>query len=185
LKKAVTYDRSGSALSGKVIGDSTPPPHITSTPPTYEPDTSFLPRTSEDNSNPHLSHRQSIDWYAGLAADHGAPRDKELSLPATVEEDELEPTPVSVPNIQIETIVDNNDPLEDVDRSVGAQAWALVFFVLTFLQNIALELCILTKGNVLKIYVSGLLLVPLLALNRHFSLQRKSDFDCTSFKVRR
>jgi actin cytoskeleton-regulatory complex protein PAN1 len=128
LRKAVTNDRSGSALSGKVLGDTAPPSHITSAlhssspsiDSAFDSSTSDLLRSSEYDSR-SLSHRQSVDWYAGLAADHGAPRDRELSVPTTLEEAEGESEAASVPapNIQIETIVDNNDPLEDVDRSVG------------------------------------------------------------------
>jgi hypothetical protein len=71
------------------------------------------------------SKRQSVDWYAGLAADQGVGH---VHLPPTVEEneDELKQKVTSpVPQIQVSEpkpdapaeVVD--DPVDDVDKSIG------------------------------------------------------------------
>ena len=135
LRKAVTNDRSGSAISGKVIGDATPPVHINSTfnppspqvpAPPLEPgpghsfSDSFDPPSmlSEDTKN---SYRLSVDWYAGLAADHGASRAPVLSSMREEEED-MAPataTPQPVFNVQVADEHEPVDIMDDVDRSVG------------------------------------------------------------------
>ncbi|THH31859.1 hypothetical protein EUX98_g2302 [Antrodiella citrinella] len=117
LKKAQTNDRSGSALSGKVLGDTAPPPHINtavSADPLSPPQSlSSLPLpplvTGGDSSK--SSNRDSVDWYAGLAADGGNSHEH---MPSMAEEDE-EPAAAPVPHIQVE---DTADPLDDVDKSI-------------------------------------------------------------------
>jgi len=84
LKKAATVDKSCPPVSGKVIGDTAPPAHINTaappSPPTPAADDSFAP----SNSN-----RQSVDWYAGLAADQAHPAaSHEAVLESTREEQE-------------------------------------------------------------------------------------------------
>ena len=136
LRKAVTNDRSGSAISGKVIGDVAPPVHINTTfnPPSpppapapaldprpehYFPD-SFNPPSmlSEDTKS---SHRLSVDWYAGLAADHGASRAPTLSSMREEEEDAppATVTPQPVFNVQDADEHESADLTDDVDRSIG------------------------------------------------------------------
>jgi hypothetical protein len=71
------------------------------------------------------SKRQSVDWYAGLAADQGVGH---VPLPATAEEneDEIEQKATApVPQIQVSEPVAEasaegaDDPMDDVDKSVG------------------------------------------------------------------
>ena len=74
----------------------------------------------EEETDVRTNHRQSVDWYAGLAADNQKKR--AVMLPPTV--DELEEEVASVPEIQIhkastETVESTDDPLYDVDRSKG------------------------------------------------------------------
>ena len=136
LRKAVTNDRSGSAISGKVIGDVAPPVHINAAPdqpssppalaPALDPKLehsfpgSFNPPSmlSEDTKN---SHRLSVDWYAGLAADHGASRAPTLS---SMREEEEDVAPANVPSHPVFNIQDADEHgstglMDDVDRSVG------------------------------------------------------------------
>ncbi|KAI0314387.1 hypothetical protein OF83DRAFT_1174805, partial [Amylostereum chailletii] len=115
LRKAVTNDRSSAPVSGKVIGDVAPPAHINTSvrspsPPVATP--VAPPLANDDSKN---SNRQSVDWYAGLAADHGAVSREPSGLASTREEDEDEDTRHAgpVPSIQVE----ESDPLEDVDKA--------------------------------------------------------------------
>jgi len=132
LRKAVTNDRSGSAISGKVIGDAAPVVHIGNLPsPSPAPALALDPqpdRSFPDSFNPpsmssedtKTNHRLSVDWYAGLAADHGAShtptlmsmREEEEEAPATT-------TPQPVFNIQDTGDHEPADLMDDVDRSVG------------------------------------------------------------------
>lgn len=121
LKKAVTNDRSGSAISGRVVGDAAPPnppspppaPAENSFPDSFDPPSML----SEGAKN---SHRISVDWYAGLAADHGASRAPTLS--SMREEEDVAPTAVTphpVFNIQTADEYESVDTMHDVDRSIG------------------------------------------------------------------
>ena len=130
LKKTQTSDRSGPPVSGRVLGDDAPPPHINAaprpaTPPAEvepEPLPASVPMSSGGSSS---THRQSVDWYAGLAADQSP-----LSppLPSMAEEDEKEehslyqpPFEAPIPHIQVdEPIVDAQDDSQaDVDNTIG------------------------------------------------------------------
>jgi hypothetical protein len=127
LKKAQTVDRSAPAITGKVVGDQAPPPHINATPRPAspprllsEPQPASVPMSSNGSST--SSHRQSVDWYAGLAADQGAAN----HLPSMTEEDEQEVgghegNHAPIPQIQVEqhVVEADDDLLADVDRSVG------------------------------------------------------------------
>lgn len=128
-KTTVINDRSSTGLAGRVIGDTAPPPHITAASLTSSPSPQMRsseleppspPRAFEENDR--ANSRLSVAWYGGLAADHGELRD--LTLPSMVEEeDEPEPAPRVVPHIQVESVGDgHDDPMEDVDRSVGESA---------------------------------------------------------------
>ncbi|KAI9451971.1 hypothetical protein BJY52DRAFT_1295264 [Lactarius psammicola] len=118
LRKAVTNDRSGSAVSGRVIGDAGPPSHVS---------------IAASNPPPEISHpdpgvganpsRQSVDWYMGLAADQGPHASREPSLPSMGEEEEelarkeANGHAGSVPDIQIAPAEEaQSDPLADIDR---------------------------------------------------------------------
>jgi len=132
LRKAVTNDRSGSGISGKVIGDTAPPVHINATPNPPSPPPALDSRSEHSFSNsfnpPSMSsedtksgHRLSVDWYAGLAADHGASRTPTLSSMREEEEytapENLTPQPVF--NIQDADEHESADLMDDVDLSVG------------------------------------------------------------------
>ena len=136
LRKATTNDRSASAISGKVIGDAAPPVPVNAVvnPPSPSPapapaldprpehsfSDSFDPPSmlSEDTKN---GHRLSVDWYAGLAADHGASRAPTLSSMREEEEDaaSVNAIPQPVFNVQDTDEHESADPMNDVDRSVG------------------------------------------------------------------
>ncbi|KAF9650631.1 hypothetical protein BDM02DRAFT_1351141 [Thelephora ganbajun] len=135
LRKTVTNDRSGSTISGKVIGDTAPPVHINAAfsppPPPPAPTSALDPRPEhsfQDSFNPPSmlsedtknSHRLSVDWYAGLAADHGASRVPTLSSMKEEEEDVTPPTatPQPVFNVQDADEYESADFMDDVDRSV-------------------------------------------------------------------
>ena len=117
LRKAVTNDRSASALSGRVLGDIAPP-HISATPNVPHAE------TSHPENNGHQS-RQSVDWYMGLAADQGTHASHEPSLPPMGEEDEEQARKEvnghveTVPAIQVAHVDVESDPMEDIDRSTG------------------------------------------------------------------
>jgi len=136
LRKTATNDRSASAISGKVIGDVASPVHINATPdppsPPPAPASALDPRPehsfpdsfnppsmlSEDTKN---SHRLSVDWYAGLAADHGASRAPTLS---SMREEEEDPAPVNVTLQPVFNVQDADEHgsaglMDDVDHSVG------------------------------------------------------------------
>jgi len=81
LKKAVTNDRSAAPVSGQVLGDTAPPLHINAAPRPVSPPVPIVPPISDSSS----SKRQSVDWYASLAADQGVGH---VPLPTTAEENE-------------------------------------------------------------------------------------------------
>ncbi|KAL5533504.1 hypothetical protein ACEPAF_5280 [Sanghuangporus sanghuang] len=134
LRKAVTNDRSAAPVAGRVVGDTAPPPHISSAArpasPPASPPAPAANSSSEAASEPlsreevstRPSKRQSVDWYTGLAADQGSVS----PLPPTVEEKEEEepPRPASIPAIQVDeapaealATEASVDPMEDVDKS--------------------------------------------------------------------
>ena len=138
LKKTVTNDRSQASVSGKVLGDNTLPSHINAAPsapspappPTFAPP-AFIPAPiaaspepsvhDDDDSydNARANHRQSVDWYAGLAVDHRKATTA-VSLPPTVEEHE-EPAAAPVPAIHVHdaSVESADDALADVDKTKG------------------------------------------------------------------
>ncbi len=124
LKKAVTNDRSGTALSGKILGDAAPPPHInvasTSAPlPPPSPPQAVLTLPIDGGStSSRSSHRESVDWYAGLAADGGSTQSQSEVLPPMLEVPE-ENEHVEIPHIQVHD-VHTGGPMDDIDLSVGA-----------------------------------------------------------------
>jgi len=119
LRGVVTNDRSASGVSGRVIGDVGPPPHVGATPIIPPAETSH----PENNVDPS---RQSVDWYIGLAADQGTHASQEPSLPPMGEEDgeharkEVNGHAAPMPDIRVAHAEEvESDPLEDVDRSTG------------------------------------------------------------------
>lgn len=120
LRKTETRDRSAAPVAGRVLGDTAPPPHISAAPRPVSPPAPAAPKVepaAEPEADHRAQYRQSVDWYAGLAADHG----QVSPLPATIEEDEEEEAPRNVPDIQVHEAATPEvaDPLEDVDKSKG------------------------------------------------------------------
>jgi len=128
LRKAVTNDRSTAAVSGSVVGDAAPPPHIStvardhSPPPVQSP-----PMDSTGDSAPGHNHRQSVDWFAGRAADHGTvhpmpPHSEASEDGAEVVEPMPPPPPASIPDIQVHEPAQEAvsvEPHDGIDRSIG------------------------------------------------------------------
>ncbi|KAI5118090.1 hypothetical protein M0805_007740 [Coniferiporia weirii] len=121
LRKTVTNDRSSAPVAGQVIGDTAPPPHINAAPrpasPTLPaPIIDTAPTHTDQETDVRANYRQSVDWYAGLAADHST----QPTLSTTIEEnEEEEPTRLAVPDIHVQEAPteESPDPLEDVDKS--------------------------------------------------------------------
>ncbi|KAG8749194.1 hypothetical protein FRC11_011540, partial [Ceratobasidium sp. 423] len=109
LRKTVTNDRSGVGLAGAVIGDAAPPSHITTRPVEREPEPApvqdvMSPSSYDDTPKPaRADYRQSVDWYAGLAAE-GVPSAAAAQMPSMREEDEHEDAG------DVLSIVDKSEP---------------------------------------------------------------------------
>lgn len=119
LRKVQTNDRSGTAIAGKVIGDAAPPAHVNTNPVEREKTPSPPPAppvlTVDSPPTARTNHRDSVDWYAGRAADGGITPSEHL--PTMAEEEEPASTAVA-PQIELHHAVEN-DPLADVDKSIG------------------------------------------------------------------
>lgn len=140
LRKAVTNDRSTAAVSGNVLGDTAPPPHINAQPhlPSSPPRTVEMlvpePAAESVDMSRHSS-RQSVDWYAGLAAEGSTPPQLPTTVEETVEEEEEEEykTPTSIPEIQVDASATLSTPeaakdlLEDVDQNTGIGEMFIMF----------------------------------------------------------
>jgi actin cytoskeleton-regulatory complex protein PAN1 len=103
--------------AGSVLGDDAPPAHILHPPKVPSPP----PQDQAVASNGH-AYKESVDWYADLAADVGVPQaPPPPSLPSVAEEEPAQTfTPVPAINIQDEAPVPTqNDPLEDVDMNTS------------------------------------------------------------------
>ena len=124
LRKTQTNDRSAAALSGKVLGDTAPPEHILNAPRAPSPPAEApVPRPTElPYMEQSKSNRESVGWFAGLAADEPAVQHEHLATMA--EEEEPEPT-IAVPEIQVDHSRDapepaqDADPMQDIDVSTG------------------------------------------------------------------
>lgn len=117
LRPTKTVDRSTVLGAGAVLGDAAPPEHIIqprrsspSPPPQVEPPV----------SNGH-AHKESVDWYADLAADAAPPPPPPPPPPpalSSVTEEEPSYSYSAVPAINIqpeEPVASEPDLLEDVD----------------------------------------------------------------------
>ncbi|OAX41282.1 hypothetical protein K503DRAFT_712926 [Rhizopogon vinicolor AM-OR11-026] len=149
LRKAVTHDRSGAATSGKVIGDVSPPAHINAAPRPSSPPAPFVhsPTPESVPEAPPVTHgltsghskRESVDWYTGLAADHGVVH----HLPATIEEDE-EPAEQEYVVPQIEVSEATSDLMDDIDRTTELRVRSLYPYEgqrpddLSFVENLVI-----------------------------------------------
>lgn len=151
LRSVQTVDKSLPIVLGKILGDDAPPAHINASPrpasPPALPETSsMIPVTDGGSSRSTNSNRQSVDWYAGLAADQGRGVDR---LPSTTEEDEDEEVatqqPASIPQIFVDLPVDSpRDPLADIDKTVGKYILACMDSTDEEEQSIEFEPYILT-----------------------------------------
>ncbi|CDO71918.1 hypothetical protein BN946_scf184940.g65 [Trametes cinnabarina] len=150
LRKAQTNDRSAAPISGRVLGDATPPPHISAAPSMPSPPTPAerpAPQEHhEENPAPpemgsvRSANRESVDWYAGLAAEGSAvSRGPSQQLQPTIQEEE-EPT-APVPQIQVDTAEESN-ALADVDMNTEYRVRSLYAYQaqrpeeLTFGENL-------------------------------------------------
>ncbi|KAH8923006.1 hypothetical protein BT69DRAFT_1319808 [Atractiella rhizophila] len=138
LKKAVTNDRSAAGVSGKVIGDPSPPVQKyvpPPSPPTPPLDAVEPPLHSEDS--PADAHkRQSVDWYNSLASSGLSPITQPPRLETTVEEPEEQ---VGLPSIQVDSTAVDTD---EFDMTTVIKSRALYAFdgqreeELTFAANV-------------------------------------------------
>ncbi|KAI0933423.1 hypothetical protein AcV5_005570 [Taiwanofungus camphoratus] len=149
LRKAQTNDRSAASVSGKVIGDAAPPEHISIVPRAPSPSmpdevptlatpaiSLELPVMSAQGSS-RSSNRESVDWYAGLAADGGAMQHEHL--PPMQEEEEPS---TAVPQIQVQAV---DGALADIDTSTEYRVRSLYLYEgqrsedLSFAENLILK----------------------------------------------
>ncbi|EIN07872.1 hypothetical protein PUNSTDRAFT_103983 [Punctularia strigosozonata HHB-11173 SS5] len=130
LRKAQTNDRSQAGLAGKVLGDTAPPPHINAAPRPASPP-SPPPAEAPRADDQKTLNRQSVDWFAGLAADQGQVHRPAEAMPSMAEEDEHsdderdEPEKLpgeGVPAIQVS---ESNDEMADIDKSVALRVRSL------------------------------------------------------------
>ncbi|KAG8932121.1 hypothetical protein FRC01_000235 [Tulasnella sp. 417] len=123
LKKAVTNDRSGAGVSGRVVGDAAPPAHISDVPREASPPVAFSPEAGPASQplgsqvSSKSDNRQSVDWYAGLAADGGIVGKPSQSIQAM--ESHAEENEEAVPHITIHDHDTKSDDLADVDLTQG------------------------------------------------------------------
>lgn len=132
LRPARTVDKSGPPVSGRVLGDTAPPPHINAIPrpasPPRLPEPS--PMAHEDRSS-ISSHRQSVGWFADRAADVGVEIQR---LPSTREEDEEDETakaaPASIPAIHVDEAAPDavSDHMADIDKTITHRVRTLYAF---------------------------------------------------------
>ncbi|WWC87443.1 uncharacterized protein L201_002332 [Kwoniella dendrophila CBS 6074] len=148
LKKTQTVDKSGPAGgAGKVVGgDAAPPAHINSqpraiSPPQHDND------DEEDDFSRRSANRQSVDWYAGLAADSTHPaasHAEESTLEPTREEDE-EPSHNGYEQVKDNGNAVSSDDLEDFDFTKTLRVRSLFEFAgtrdvdLSFKEDVVLE----------------------------------------------
>lgn len=153
LRKTETVDRSGPAVTGAVIGGNDVPDHIASVPvpPPSPPSVPIAAPPAppvEDDFVPRHDHRQSTDWYAGLAADASHPAQsygESVTLPPTEEqnEDENFATPVggSFPQAQspAQGPVSDGPSMDDIDLSRSLRVRTLYTYQSTFDGDVPFE----------------------------------------------
>ncbi|KAH7317531.1 hypothetical protein B0J17DRAFT_724373 [Rhizoctonia solani] len=152
LRKAVTNDRSGVGLAGAVVGDAAPPSHISTQPIEREPEPTpardvMSPGSYDDTpQRPKADYRQSVDWYAGLAAEGISPSAAAPQMPSMQEEEEHDDA--GVPAIQVEAApvaAPADDAMADVDTSVSHVVRSLYAYEgqraedLSFPENIIID----------------------------------------------
>ncbi|KAJ7500362.1 hypothetical protein B0H11DRAFT_1908822 [Mycena galericulata] len=149
LRKAVTVDKSGPPVSGKVLGDTAPPAHINAAPrPVSPPARAPSPPVLESNTSNASSNRQSVDWYAGLAAEATPPVQRMPSMREEYEEAYIPhpsppaPPPAPLPDIQVVEPV--SDLMADIDKSTELRVRSLYAYEadgaedISFAENVIL-----------------------------------------------
>ena len=159
LKKAQTNDRSAPAATGQIIGDAAPPSHIAPGAPVVRTP-SPLPSATDDDFEPSNPNRQSVDWYAGLAADASRPAasfDENQSLEPTNEEDEFS-TPMAEKEDQFSTPVNemadasisDGPSLDDVDLSKTLRVRTLYNYETSFNGDLPFAENVVIQANPAK-----------------------------------
>ena len=120
LRPTKTVDRSAPPVSGRVLGEVAPPPHISASVQSVSPSIA-QPRIPPLITDTHSGHRQSTGWLADRAADVGAAPDEIQRLPSTLEDNEEDiyesPPILNIPKILVDEPV--NEPLmADIDKSI-------------------------------------------------------------------
>lgn len=154
LRKTETIDRSGPAVTGAVIGGNDVPDHIKSVPvpPPSPPSAPSAPpaHSMEDDFVPRHDHRQSTDWYAGLAADASHPAQsygETVTLPSTEEQNEEESfaTPVggsfpqSTAQSPEQAPVSDGPSMDDIDLSRSLRVRTLYTYQSSFDGDVPFE----------------------------------------------
>ena len=124
LRATKTVDRSAPPVSGKVLGEAAPPPHISAPVQSVSPPSVAQPRSPPLITDTQSGHRQSTGWLEDRAADVGAVPDEVQRLPSTLEDDEEDfyqspPTP-NIPKILVDepAIEPVSDLMADIDKSI-------------------------------------------------------------------
>jgi len=122
LKKAVTNDRSAAPVSGRVLGDPSPPSQAEVTAsPTYHQSPAPEPRSLlepiPEGRRGHAAS-QSIDWLGGLASEQGVVADHPASTPQEDSGQSYGQTD-SVPAIHVDDSAVGGDQLKDIDMNTG------------------------------------------------------------------
>ena len=122
LRPTKTVDRSAPPVSGRVLGEMAPPPHISAALPSVSSSVVQSPIPPLISST--KSDRQSTGWLTDRAADVGAIPDEIQRLPSTLEDDEEDiyqspPTP-NIPKILVDepAIEPASDLMADIDKSI-------------------------------------------------------------------
>ncbi|KAJ7819806.1 hypothetical protein B0H14DRAFT_2835768 [Mycena olivaceomarginata] len=142
LRKAVTVDKSGPPVSGKVIGDTAPPEHINAAPrPVSPPAPMSIPEPPTISSTASSNNRQSVDWYNGLASDT-VPAPVINHLPPMKEESEYDEPYAPVPDINV--VEPASDLMADIDKSTELRVRSLYAYEgdgaddISFAENVIL-----------------------------------------------
>lgn len=130
LRPAKTVDKSAPPVSGRVLGDTAPPPHINLAPRPATPPQSITPPPVDDylptpaamthEGSSRSSNRQSVGWFADRAADAGVEVQR---LPSTNEEDEEDiygEPPIPAIHVNEPSSEDAApDLMADIDKTIG------------------------------------------------------------------
>lgn len=130
LKHATTNDRSAAPVSGRVIGDATPPPHISDAPREHAPSPVLATEVAQEENHAtadRSANRQSVDWYSGLAADADRSAAEPSGMASVVEAEEpLEGTqaPTTAPTTTHSAQASENDSTSEFDMTTSM--WSVI-----------------------------------------------------------